>query len=558
MMRRNNFFFESLLKKENFLFLLSFILCAFGQPAWIGPLGLFTSFLGYTIFWSQIIKKQITKRRFQYSFLWSLFVQAIGISWMASVKYQGYYILLVYLFVICAISIQFAFLTILIPVNRKISFPRIGLIASLAVIFEWSRMFFFSGFTWNPIGISMSYYNVAIQFVSIFGIYGLTFWVMLTNLVGLRAVAYERSFKAYSLWVIVFLIPYIHGYLHIKYHNKIDGVDRANILLVQTSIMPEERDFSPENKNFIHPINQWERILSFLPKENKDIDLIVLPEGALPFSAYIPIYSLDSIKYLFKDRYNIEPDTYLPNDEGPYVYYDDQKEAIYSNAFFCQLLSNYYNCPLVIGLDAYKDKKSYNAAFYFEPKKKIADYYFKQVLVPIGEYFPFQWCSDIAKRYGINGSFSKGRETKVFESKFPISVSICYEETYGYLMRKGKLLGAKLFVNITNDVWFINSKLPKQHFYLGRIRTVENGVPLVRSCNTGITAGIDCFGNVIKELKSKNESCEKLKGSLKINLLLKTYDTFYSKYADLPLLGLCFLFISFGIFHMLYKKKKNI
>lgn len=557
-MRINNFFFEVLIKKENFLFLLSFILCAFGQPAWIGFLGLITSFCGYTIFWSQIIKKQTTKKRFLYSFIWSLCVQAVGLSWMASVKYQGYYILLVYLFVVCAISIQFSFITILIPVNKKISFSRIGLISSLAVIFEWSRMFFFSGFTWNPIGISMSYYNVAIQFVSIFGIYGLTFWVTLTNLLGLRAVTNKRSYKSYSLWIIVFLIPYVHGYLHIKYHNKNDDVEKVNVLLVQTSIMPEERDFFPENKNFIHPLKQWERILSFLPKENNDIDLIVLPEGALPFSAYIPIYSLDSIKYLFSSNYNIDVGPYLPKDKKPYVYFDDEKEPAYSNAFICQLISNYYNCPLVIGLDAYEGKKSYNAAYYFEPKKNKANYYCKQVLVPIGEYFPFEWCADIAKRYGIYGSFSKGNKPRVFKSKVPISVSICYEETYGYLMRKGKLLGAKLFVNITNDVWFINSKLPKQHFYLGRIRAIENGIPLVRACNTGVTAGVDCFGNIIKELKSKHEDCEKLKGSIKIDLLLKTYDTLYSKYADFPLVVFCFLFICLDVFYMVYKKKKKI
>ena len=90
-------------------------------------------------------------------------------------------------------------------------------------------------------------------------------------------------------------------------------------------------------------------------------------------------------------------------------------------------------------------------------------------------------------------------------SSVKISPSICMEEMYSFIVRGGRLLNADLLLNITNDGWYPNSRLPKQHFDHGRIRAVENGLPLVRACNTGVTGAVDALGREIASLKDDNK-----------------------------------------------------
>src|SRR5690606_27562937 len=93
--------------------------------------------------------------------------------------------------------------------------------------------------------------------------------------------------------------------------------------------------------------------------------------------------------------------------------------------------------------------------------------------------------------------FTPGTKAQVIEHpKVKVGVCICYEETFGNLMRENKQLGASLLVNLTSDVWYPNSSLPWQHFDHARLRTVEMGLPLVRACNTSVTASLDSLGRV--------------------------------------------------------------
>src|SRR3990167_5200265 len=134
--------------------------------------------------------------------------------------------------------------------------------------------------------------------------------------------------------------------------------------------------------------------------------------------------------------------------------------------------------------------------------------------------------------FGVYSSFDPGKESKIFHSHVPIGISICLEETFGHLIRRCRLLGAELFVNITNDVWFPHSKLPEQHFHHGRVRSVENGVPILRSCNTGITGAIDCFGRVVKVLPKSETQVY----AMHLTLPMQSYRTLYSLWGDAGIL----------------------
>jgi apolipoprotein N-acyltransferase len=121
-------------------------------------------------------------------------------------------------------------------------------------------------------------------------------------------------------------------------------------------------------------------------------------------------------------------------------------------------------------------------------------------------------------------------------------------------MRVSRTKGASLFINLTNDNYYPFSRLPKQHFDHARLRTVENGVPLVRACNTGITAAIDSLGRVKGELEELDGNKKLQAGVLALSLPLYHYKTLYTYWGDGCLLAICFLSLAFSF---LFKIKRS-
>lgn len=115
-----------------------------------------------------------------------------------------------------------------------------------------------------------------------------------------------------------------------------------------------------------------------------------------------------------------------------------------------------------------------------------------------------------------------------------------------------------MFVNITNDSWFYPSNLAKQHMHLGRIRAVEYGIPVIRSCNTGITAFISANGEIKQQLPEYQKNQELYKGALFGSIDLMKIKTVYSNVGDFLILGLCFISILFSFLKELVQNKKFI
>jgi apolipoprotein N-acyltransferase len=174
--------------------------------------------------------------------------------------------------------------------------------------------------------------------------------------------------------------------------------------------------------------------------------------------------------------------------------------------------------------------RSYSAGLYFAPQASSPQRYEKRVLVPLAEYLPFEWCRSLVEGYGISDFYTRGQEAKVFAGHRPFSVSICYEETFPEIMREGKVNGAELFINLTNDNWYPGSRLSKQHFDHARLRAVENGTPLVRACNSGVTAVIDAQGGIVDQLRQRE-------GVLYANVPLHCFSTPYTQFGDALIVG---------------------
>lgn len=530
-------------------FLLSFFIVAVAQPDWSPLSCILASAVGYALFWKGMLLVSGYKKKFLLAVLWFGAIQAVQVSWFAADRYVGAYIYIFLVLLFLGIGVQFGFVSLF--VKRDLSIIQILGISGGWALCEWARLYLLSGYSWNPSGIALSGTHYGMQIASAVGVFGMGFWIFLTNLMALQLLN-AFSWTRAALWSLVAATPYLFGWAHLTFHSQQmrENPEFLSTLLVQASIYPEYK--LPLNGSVpLSPDMQWERILNMLlPYAETRPDLIVLSEAVVPYGARFPIYPIQTLKHVFTSFF--ETHEALPPATSEYV----------DNVYWAQALANVFSADVVIGLEDFEmDKESdirtaYNAAFFARPFSNELKRYEKRVLVPMGEYIPFDWCRSFLVKYGIQDSFSPGKEAKVFEGgKASVGISICYEETYGHLMRESRLKGAGVLINLTNDVWYPRSRLPMVHFLHGRLRAVEAGAPLLRSCNTGVTCGVDCLGRLVAMLpyECAGEHCPA--DALSFSLPLYNYPTFYTHFGDLPVVALSGLWFAFLLIGTLYKRK---
>lgn len=543
---------------KGILLLISFLITTFGQPAWNEWVALCSAFCGYALFWRVMLSIPMAKARFLLAFGWYGAVQWIQLSWFQSHPY--FYIYGVIAFCAFVMALQWGFLAIWIEPKAIRRIPILFALAGLWTLLEWSRLFILSGLPFNPVGLSLSASLYSLQFASLFGIYGLSFWVILTNLLLLRAWIESPSWRRWAALGTVMTIPFIFGWLQLERHQqKFSSANTVSVLLVQPALPIEENlrfQSADEARQFV--LDEWRQVLSTMREHiGKKIDLIVLPEYIVPYGTFHHVFPLGTVRDLFSEIFGNQTRTHLTKN-SPYVDFFDTDRGVIplvSNAYLAQSLADIFHAHVVIGLEDSlytkegKKSESYSSAFHFIPESNMPPRrYEKRVLVPMGEYIPFHWCRQIAACYGITGSFTCGTEAKVFPGPVPFGISICYEEIYGNMMRENRAKGAELLVNCTNDGWFPNSRLPKQHFDHARLRTVENGIPLIRACNTGITGAIDSLGRIVGLLGEDHLQMQETSGSVRLDVPLYHYRTLYAQLGNLPILGFSLLCLIWALF----------
>ena len=161
--------------------------------------------------------------------------------------------------------------------------------------------------------------------------------------------------------------------------------------------------------------------------------------------------------------------------------------------------------PVVLGIQRTQDLRYYNSLVYLDRRGQVAGQYDKHHLVPFGEYVPF---GDLAAKFGIQGLASQygsgfspgpGPEILNLEGIGKALPLICYEAVFPQIVG-GTDERADYLLQLTNDAWFGEFSGPYQHLAQARMRAIEQGLPMIRAANTGISAMIDPWGRIMAEI----------------------------------------------------------
>ncbi|MEJ2658352.1 MAG: apolipoprotein N-acyltransferase [Desulfobacterales bacterium] len=383
------------------------------------------------------------------------------------------------------------------------------------VSLEYVRTFLFTGFPWELLGYTQFNILHIIQISDIFGVYGVSFCIVLFNttafLIYLRlaekgwqenSVDTAQAAGATAAFVLIFAGVWFYGNWRIpQIHKLAVNSPSVKVAVIQGNI-DQAKKWNPafQRSSTIKYIR-----LSLLSKKLKP-DLVVWPETATPF-------------YFTK---NVE-----------------LSELVLSGI-------RETGADFLIGSPAFsvekKKVKYYNSAFLVDKTGKVIGRYDKAHLVPFGEYVPLKkWLPFVGKMVESVGDFQAGEKGRTLRWKnFRIGVLICYEIIFPPLARAMVQHNASMLVNLTNDAWYGKTSAPYQHFSMAIFRAVENRRALIRAANTGISGFIDPSGRIIENTQIFKDAVI----SRKVPLLQA--ETLYSRFGDvfaIACLGLSVLFI---------------
>jgi apolipoprotein N-acyltransferase len=189
--------------------------------------------------------------------------------------------------------------------------------------------------------------------------------------------------------------------------------------------------------------------------------------------------------------------------------------------------------PTAFGGNSVVDEKFRNTLAVMNAQGEVSDWYYKHHLVPFGEYVPL---GDLLGDIGIRGlaagdgaGYDVGDGPQVIEINGvgKILPLICYELIFPRHLRTQSR--PDIILQVTNDAWFGNISGPYQHLAQAKFRAVEQGLPVLRSANTGISAAIDPYGRILDQLALNEE------GYLDVAIPAPLAPTLYSRTGDTPL-----------------------
>ena len=361
---------------------------------------------------------------------------------------------------------------------------------------EWLRGHVLSGFPWNLIGMALTVHDWPLQAASVFGIYGLT--VIAVAIAAAPATLGDERPRVLPLALAIVAVAGLSGYGAYRLQQAGEAVLTGKTLrLVQPNI-PQAEKWEPDNRARI--FSDYLDLSSDKAGGTGRVDAVVWPESAVPFFLAREPGALSAIAEVLPfGRMLITGSNRVETSEGA-------------------------------------EPRFFNSAYVIDDAGTIQARYDKMWLVPFGEIMPFErvlGALGIRKLVTLPGSFIAGQRPDLMDSPgLPrFRVLICYEAIFS-----GDIVDESdrpdWLLNITNDAWFGNSSGPRQHFQQARVRAAEEGLPLVRVANTGISGLIDPYGRVADRISLDT------RGAIDVALPASLPKTLFARYGLTVLAGL--------------------
>ena len=377
----------------------------------------------------------------------------------------------------------------------------IALAASLTAS-EWLRGHVLTGFPWNAFGYALTNPLALAQVASLIGLWGLTF--LSVAIFASPAVLIDGNSRGRRPWIapvmalLVLVAVGIFGAVRLSLQPT-TTVANVKLRIMQPNLQQDVRF------NYAAKAEVMQKYLTLSDRASgpqstgvRDASILIWPESAFPFFLAREADALAQI------------DDLLP------------KGTI--------LITGSVRAPdLPPGT---KITRAYNSIYAIDHDGSVLSIYDKLHLVPFGEFLPFQdWMEKLGfvQLTKVQGGFIPGTGRRAMEmpNAPPALPLICYEAIFpDEVAARGDRPG--WIINLTNDGWFGISTGPYQHLQQARLRAIEQGLPVVRAANTGISAVIDPMGRIVARLGLGVE------GVLDSSLPAAIAPTIYARSGDIP------------------------
>lgn len=358
---------------------------------------------------------------------------------------------------------------------------------------EFLRGHILTGFPWDLFAYGWAGVLPIVQSVSLFGVYGLTFltifWCAVPGYLLMSRASRRETSIAVALVAVSIAGLYVWGAYRLSSHPT-QHHDNVIVRVVQPNIPQEEKW---DNTRMVANLQKLVRNSSVEMSADKTY-AVIWPETAIT--------------------------DYIVNDPNAS---DFIRSEIFPDPRKGYLISG----VLRHEQDSEGKAEYFNSLVAYDSNLRPQTIYNKSHLVPFGEYIPFQKYIPLTPIVRFSG-FTPGEGVKTqLIPDFPgFSPLVCYEVLFPGRVAE-KTIRPEWIINVTNDSWYGNSPGPYQHLTKSIYRATEEGLPLMRSANTGVSAIIDSYGRVHSKIGYNKE------GYIDAPLPLPaTQQTLYSKYGD--------------------------
>ncbi|MBD3392498.1 MAG: apolipoprotein N-acyltransferase [Chitinivibrionales bacterium] len=380
----------------------------------------------------------------------------------------------------------------------------------LWVLFEFFRGWGELSFPWNYLGYVFVPLLPLAQLASIAGVFGLSFVAVLGNiLVWEVARSYYRKKDIIQKWLHLVVFAAALGIAAIWGSVRLGGEPAGRYPPVTVSLLQTNMDQAHWGSGSLDTCMDITGAMVYQAARDKP-DLLVMPESAL---------------FCYMAR-------------RPWA----RKRVM--------AWSDSAGVPMILGSLHWErdsinqlrpDYRVYNTAFFLDTGTTSFRSYFKIRLLPFSEVMPFEAQVPLLNRVNLGeADFTRGTEETVFSLHKDIRAApfICFEIVFPEFVRRRVRAGANLLVNITNDGWWGRSSGPYHHAAQARLRCIENGVPMVRCANSGISMFVDQWGRVLSKTELGTRTI------LTRDLNLSRVSTLYTRAGEWILLAALFIAVA--------------